>query len=119
MKANKIPIEEGKASGGLFDLEQLYKINYLEREENYTDKIELAILLKKKDGTEGAYRSLRFSSENELKIFVKKLCKAYIYFSLKRVNKELINDELKLNYLANLLHEIDKEINNMYSEDEM
>lgn len=110
MKANKINLTEGSVAGGLHDLEQVYRINYLEKEEHYTDKIELVLVLKKKDETMGAYRSLRFSSEAQLKDFIIKLSKAYLFINFKRTNPELITSDLKLIYLNNLLDGLNKEI---------
>lgn len=109
MKAVKTKIAESIVAGGLFDLEQRYKINYLEKEEGYTDKIELAILLKKKDN-EYAYRSLRFSSENQLKEFIKDLCEAYMTFQIKRTPKDILNERLVKDYFTYLLNEITERI---------
>ncbi len=114
IKANKISLEQGNVSGGLHDLKQVYKINYLEKEKNYSDKIELAILLKRDNNNEGAYRSLRFSSKVQLQAFILNLCKAYIYFSLKKVDPNNITPYLKLAHLNDLMNNISKEIKEMF-----
>ena len=80
---NKIPIAEGKVHGNLKDIVQVYRINYMPKEitkeKTYDAKIELAILLEKDGLQEGAYRSLRFTNNAQLKSFIVNLIKAYIF----------------------------------------
>jgi len=85
---NKIPIQEGRCKGGLKDLEQVYRINYLPettiKDIHYQDKIEIAITLEKDKLQEGAYRSYRFNQPVQLMSFVIGCIKAYFIFSKKR-----------------------------------
>jgi hypothetical protein len=109
MKATKFKIAEKPVSGGLNDLEQRYRINYLEREEGYPDKVEIAIFLTGKDKNY-CYRSLRFSSENQLKEFIKDLSQAYLLFQIKRTPKEMMSEQLAKDYISQLLNEINNKI---------
>lgn len=113
LKANKINLADKPVAGGLFDYEQRYKINYLEKEEKYSDKIELAIFLKKKGLQEYAYRSLRFVSTEQLKDFIKDLCEAYMVFQIKRTPKDLLNEQLVKDYYSYLSGEISERIRKM------
>ena len=66
MKAEKVKMGEGYVSGGLFDLTQVYSINYIKKEGKLVDKIELAIKLMRNNennGKEYAYLSLIHISE--------------------------------------------------------
>jgi len=108
-KASKILIAEKPVLGGLNDLEQRYRINYLEREEKYVDKLELAIFLIGKE-KEYCYRSLRFSSENQLREFIKDLSSAYLMFQIKRTPKDILSEQLIKDYISQLLNEINNKI---------
>lgn len=77
---NKIPLSEGKVIGNLKEITQVYKLNFMPKEENYPAKIELAILLVKNGMQEGAYRSLRFTSLAQLRSFINNLTKSYIFY---------------------------------------
>jgi len=103
MKQNKIPIQEGRLKGGLKDLKQVYAINYMPEEDEYCDKIEIAILMEKKGITKGAYRSLRFNNPVELLGFATGVGKAYIYFMKQR--KQIVK--------ANYLYKVNKFIDSM------
>ena len=85
MKARKVNLGKGTAVGNLYDLEQGFSIHYLEKEKQYSSKIELAIYLKSKDNKQKkAYRSLRFNVESQLRGFIITLVKAYAHFLAKR-----------------------------------
>ena len=92
---DKINIARREVSGNLKDLKQIYEINYLEKTNNLTDKVEIAILLERKNGDRYAYRSLRFNSLEELKQFIIDTIKAYSLITKKRLNDEL-SSNLKL-----------------------
>lgn len=83
-KMSKVPLYEAKMQGGLKDLKQVYRINFMPQEmiegKEYSPKIELAILLEKDGVQDGAYRSLRFTNMAELQGFLYDMIKAYIFF---------------------------------------
>ena len=83
MKKEKILIVEGKLKGQLKNLEQQYIINYMPEEDDYCDKIELAILLVEGE-KKYAYRSLRFTQPVQLLSFIVGLIRSYFLFSKKR-----------------------------------
>jgi len=84
MKARKKLVAMGEVVGGLFDLKQIYEIFYLQKEQNYPDKISLEITLKKEGENKYARRSLRFNSHEQLYNFISDLILAYILFLKKR-----------------------------------
>ena len=83
MTKEKILITEGKLKGQLKKLEQQYIINYMPEEDDYCDKIELAILLVEGD-KKYAYRSLRFTQPVQLMSFIVGMIRSYFLFSKKR-----------------------------------
>ena len=100
----KQKLSEGRVKGNLEkeNLTQLYKINYLEKEKEWVDKIEIAILMEKDipdgDNLEGAYRSIRFSNPVQLKGFIMGAIKAYFFFlkSRKEIIAENYNYKVKV-----------------------
>lgn len=85
-------IARRRVAGNLKDLQQIYEINYLEKEGELTDKVEIAIMLQRNNGEKYAYRSLRFSSLEELKQFIIDTIKAYVLFLIKRINNDVAID---------------------------
>jgi len=96
---NKINIARREVRGNLKDLKQIYEINYIEREGNLTDKIEIAIMLERMDGDRYAYRSLRFNSLEEFKQFILDSLKAYRLFMKQRVKYD---EPMKLLLISDL-----------------
>jgi len=110
MKADKVLIAENNVAGGLYDLEQIYTINFLKKDNNHSDKIELAIKLKKNGEDKYAYRSLRFSSLTQLKRFIFDLTNAYFYFLQQKT--EMKDPQTKSHIMMDFLKELkDNQIN--------
>ena len=108
---NKINIAKREVRGNLKDLKQIYEINYLEREGNLTDKVEIAIMLERMDGDRYAYRSLRFNSLEELKQFILDSLKAYKLLMKMRVKYK---EPMKLLLISDI-----NEIKNVLQHDEV
>jgi len=98
-KFNKVPLSEGKMTGGLKDLIQVYKFNFLPEEQGYCAKIELAIMLQRDKLSQGAYRSLRIKNMAELKGFIANAIKSYVFFGkmLGEINPN--NFQYKMNQI--------------------
>ena len=97
----KYQLTERKVLGQLETLEQIYRINYMPKDGEMCDKIELAILLKSKEDKDFAYRSLRFSTPEQLSAVIKDLTKAYFYFIRKRNKLNMQNYHYILNNYQN------------------
>lgn len=87
---DKIQLAREKILGNhLKGMKQEYIINYMPQIEGYIDKIELAIITGEKE----AYKSIRFSTPEQLESFMLKTILAYIYFCKKRKQVYLQNYE--------------------------
>lgn len=101
-------ISEGEIDGGLKDCTQVYKINYLYPTEEYSEKVEIALIVKKK--VEGkdveSYRSLRFVSAAQLISFIIGVIKAYIFFLKQKGSLRPDNFNYKLSKFSENINEV-------------
>jgi hypothetical protein len=109
-------LSEGVVEGNINNYKQRYKIYYYPQTNTLKDKIAVYFLLEN-ENKEYAKRSIYFSNPDQLMKFITELSNAYILFNELRTPKELMSEVLRKDYLYHFLEEINKSINEKWSEE--